>query len=89
MAGALHFVRTRPFGYHWAVSLWHGFGASATLLVPVAVVLAARRREPPFFRLCALFVVVYYVVVSCAPVHLVRYFTALVPSSACCSHRSS
>jgi hypothetical protein len=75
----LHFVRTRPFGYHWAVSLWHGFGAAATLVVPIAVVLGWLRRDAPFFRMCAIFAVLYYLVVSSAPVHLVRYFTAMVP----------
>jgi 4-amino-4-deoxy-L-arabinose transferase-like glycosyltransferase len=75
----VHFVRTRAFGYHLAVSLWHGFGAVATLATPVALVAALRRRVPPFFRMSAVFAVVYWLIVSTAPVHLVRYFTALVP----------
>jgi 4-amino-4-deoxy-L-arabinose transferase-like glycosyltransferase len=75
----LHFVRTHPFGYHWTTSLWHGFGALATLAVPVAVAAALLRRVPPFFRMSAVFAVAYYLIVSSAPVHLVRYFTALVP----------
>ena len=75
----LHFVRTRAFGYHLTVSLWHGFGALATLALAPALIMAFRRREPPFFRMGAIFAVVYYLIVSSAPVHLVRYFTALVP----------
>jgi 4-amino-4-deoxy-L-arabinose transferase-like glycosyltransferase len=75
----LHFIRTRAFGYHLTTSLWHGFGALATLATPPAVLVALFRREPPFFRMGAVFAVVYYLIVSTAPVHLVRYFTALVP----------
>lgn len=79
LAVALQFVRTRAFGYHLTVSLWHGFGALATLAVPFALVHAARRRDAPFFRMSVVFVVCYYLVIGAAPVHLVRYFTALVP----------
>jgi len=61
------------------MSLWHGFGAFATIAVPVAVVRAALRDRPPLFRMCAVFAVVYWLIVGAAPVHLVRYFTALVP----------
>jgi len=75
----LHFVRTRAFGYHLTTSLWHGFGWLATLATPVAIVRAALRRHPPVFRMSAVFVVTYYLVIGAAPVHLVRYFTALVP----------
>jgi 4-amino-4-deoxy-L-arabinose transferase-like glycosyltransferase len=75
----LHFIRTRAFGYHLTTSLWHGFGALATLALGPALVAASLRRAPPFFRMGAAFAVVYYLIVSTAPVHLVRYFTALVP----------
>ena len=75
----LNFVRTRAFGYHLTTSLWHGFGWLATLATPVAIVRAALRHEPPIFRMSAVFAVVYYLIISAAPVHLVRYFTALVP----------
>ena len=60
-------------------SLWYGFGALATLATPAALVVALRRREPPFFQLAAVFTCAYYLVIGAAPVHLVRYFTALVP----------
>jgi 4-amino-4-deoxy-L-arabinose transferase-like glycosyltransferase len=75
----LHFIRTRAFGYHLTTSLWYGFGALATLAVAPALLAAFLRREPAFFRMGAVFAVVYYLIVSTAPVHLVRYFTALVP----------
>jgi hypothetical protein len=75
----LNFVRTRAFAYHVTTSLWHGFGALATLATAPALVVAFRRRSPPFFRMGAVFAVVYWLIVSSAPVHLVRYFTALVP----------
>jgi 4-amino-4-deoxy-L-arabinose transferase-like glycosyltransferase len=75
----LHFVRTRAFGYHLTMSLWHGFGALATLAVAPALVLAALRRTPRLYRMAAVFAVAYYLVIGAAPVHLVRYFTALVP----------
>lgn len=75
----VHFVATRAFGYHWSVSLWHGFGAVATILLIPALVHAATRRHSPMRRMSVMFVVLYYLVISSAPVHLVRYFTALVP----------
>ncbi len=79
IAVLLNFIRTRAFAYHVTTSLWHGFGALATLATVPALVIAFRRRSPPFFRMGAVFAVVYWLIVSSAPVHLVRYFTALVP----------
>ena len=79
LAVPLHFVQTRAFGYHLTTSLWHGFGSLATLALPAALVAAARRREPPLFRMAVVFTIAYWLVIGAAPVHLVRYFTALVP----------
>lgn len=67
--------------YHFGFSFWHGVGAVATLLAPVAVGFGLRSKRA-LLRVSAVFALAWFVVIALSPVTLSRYVTPMLPALA-------